>query len=318
METTQKPNEISENDTGKSKPTLSVSSRASAPEPRDPSTPRRMHSSSVEMTQQVTNKVSKNNKPNENQQLSEILVQLGLNDKEALIYSLLLKAGPTGIKPILSDTGLKRGNAYYHLDSLIAKGMVKKLDEKGKPVRFMAKHPENLELLLAKQKNRLFEAEDILKRQLPELRSLYQLIALKPGVKFYEGSEGAKKIVEDTLTSRTEVYSYTDLEIVDKFFSQYNQSYVGQRKEKGITKKMIVADSIYNRQHAKSLINPNTDIKLISGATSFAAIMYIYDNKISYINLDPKHLISTIIEHQSFYKMHKSLFELHWQNALKI
>lgn len=253
-----------------------------------------------------------------NKQFSDILAKVGLNPTEALIYRLLLSSGPVGIKPLLSDTGLKRGNAYYHLESLIAKGMVEKIDEPKKTIRFLAKHPENLELLLAKEKNRLLEAESVLNNQLPELRSLYQLIALKPGVKFYEGLEGALKVADDSLTSTTEILSYIDNEVVNKQYPEFNKKYVSQRTNKKIQKRMLTIDSSFIRQHAKSFDKNNTQIRVIPSSNAFSSIMYIYSNKVSYISQSRGQLVSMIVEHPAIYQMHKTLFEALWQTAKTI
>src|SRR5271155_5624801 len=123
----------------------------------------------------------------------EIFEKLGLNKNEAQIYELLLNSGPLGVKPILFRTKLKRGNAYYHLDSLKAKGLVETQTERGKTI-FIAKHPEQLELLLAQQKAALAAAEEDLHKTLPGLRSMFQLATTKPGVKFFEGKEGIIQI----------------------------------------------------------------------------------------------------------------------------
>src|SRR5436190_23109195 len=94
----------------------------------------------------------------------ENLQKLGLTKNEAQIYELLLNTGPQNMKPILYHTKLKRGNAYYHLDNLIAKGLVEKQDLPGQTTKFTAKHPEQLELILAKQKAAVFSAEEDLRK----------------------------------------------------------------------------------------------------------------------------------------------------------
>lgn len=245
----------------------------------------------------------------------ETLINLGLNDKEAQIYELLLKSGPTGIKPLLSDTGLKRGNAYYHLDSLVEKGLVEKLDEPGKTIRFLARHPENLELLIAKQKADLGNAQDRLQKTLPKLRSLFQLISSKPGVKFYEGLQGALETVKDSLTSSTEILSYIDSEAVNKNFPDLNKQFISQRRQKAIKKRIIAPDSAFIRQHAKSFDAKTTSIRTVTASQPFSTIMYIYDNKVAYISMRQNQIVSMIIEHPAIYQMHKTLFEQTWLNA---
>lgn len=244
-----------------------------------------------------------------------VLEGLGLNQKEAQIYELLLKSGPQGIKPLLSDSGLKRGNAYYHLDSLIAKGLVEKIDLPKQTTKFAARHPENLELILAKQKAALSNAHEQLNKTLPDLRGMFQLINVKPGVKFYEGLEGALAVVKDSLTSRTEILSYIDSESLNKQFPDLNTKFILERKQKNIPKKILAPDSQFIRQHVKQLDNKTTQVRVIASAVPFSTIMYIYDNKVSYISKQQNEIVGMIIENIPIYKMHKALYDIMWQTA---
>ncbi len=244
-----------------------------------------------------------------------ILEKLGLNKNEAQIYELLIQTGPQGMKPILFHTKLKRGNAYYHLDNLAAKGLVEKQDLPGQTTKFVAKNPEQLELLITKQKTAVFSAEEELTKNLPQLRSLYQLAAIKPTVKYFEGLVGAKQIVEDSLTSTTEIYSYIDSEELNKQFPDLNKNFTEARAKKGIKKKIIMVDSPFVRQHAKTFDPANTQIRVIPAPANFSTIMYIYDNTVSYISMEKGQIVSMVIEHPAIYRMHKTLFLTLWQTA---
>ena len=247
----------------------------------------------------------------------EILEKLGLNKNEAQIYELLLENGPKGMKSILFSTQLKRGNAYYHLDSLKTKGLIETQEEHGR-TKFIAKSPEQLELLLAKQKAAISAAQEEFGKTLPALRSLFQLAAIKPDVKFYEGLEGIIQVANDSLTSSTDIYSYIDNEAVNKYYPELNKEYVQQRTKAEINKKMITIDSPYIRERVKSFNKNTTQVRVIPAAAGFATVMQIYDNKVSYISMPDKKIIGLIIEHPAIYQMHKTLFEALWQTAKAI
>jgi sugar-specific transcriptional regulator TrmB len=248
---------------------------------------------------------------------TEIFEKVGLNKNEAQIYELLLNAGPLPMKPILFHTKLKRGNAYYHLENMAAKGLVEKIDLPKTTTKFAAKHPQNLELLLAKQKSALFSAEEELNKQLPDLRSLFQLVSIKPAVRFYEGLEGAIQVTNDSLNSKTEILTYIDNEAVNKFYPDINKQYVEQRLKKNIKKRMITIDSPYIRSRTGEYKKTAAEVRLIPAPAAFSSVMQIYDNKISYVSVDQnqKQLIGTIIEHPAIYRMHKELFEALWVKA---
>jgi len=244
-----------------------------------------------------------------------ILEKLGLNKNEAQIYELLLNSGPQSMKPILFQTKLKRGNTYYHLDNLAAKGLVEKQDLPGQTTKFVAKNPEQLGLLLVKQKAALFSAEEELTKNLPQLRSIYQLAAVKPTIKYFEGLDGAKQVVEDSLTSATEIYSYIDSAELNKQFPDLNKSFTEARAKKGIKKKIIMVDSPYVRQHAKTFDPATTQIRVIPAPANFSTIMYIYGNTVSYISMEKGQIVSMIIEHPAIYRMHRTLFQALWETA---
>ena len=247
----------------------------------------------------------------------DIFEKLGLNKNEAQIYELLLETGPQSMKPILFHTKLKRGNAYYHLDNLKAKGLVETQEQRGRTT-FEAKHPQNLELLLAKQKAALTAAEEELNKSLPALQSMFQLSAIKPEIRFYEGLEGALKVLDDSLTAQTPIYSYIDNEAVNKLYPDINKEYVAKRNRLAVKKKMITIDSPFIHEHAKEFNKSTTEIRVIKSPTAFATVMQIYDNKISYLTLLNNKIVSIVIDHPQIAKMHKTLFEAQWETAMPL
>ena len=150
---------------------------------------------------------------------------------------------------------------------------------------------------------------------MPDLKSKYNLILRKPGIKYYEGKEGIKKVLDDSLTSKTEIYTYADLEAIEKYIPKINKKYAKKRKELNIKKRGIVLDTLFTRNFLKNYHKQITDTKLIKqeDAPPFKTIMQIYDNKISYLTLSSESKIGVIIEDPNIYKMHKYLFEYLWK-----
>lgn len=241
------------------------------------------------------------------QKPQEILEKLGLNKNEAQIYEFLLGSGPSRLKPILFHTKLKKGNAYYHLDSLKAKGLIETQEERGRTV-FTAKHPEQLGLLLAKQKAALAAAEEELDKTLPNLRSLFQLATTKPGVKFYEGKEGITRIYEDLLAQGANIDSIEDKGEMGAFIPEYVKEFIAKRIKKNITNRVIApSNNPVNINSAQEL----RETRFIPTAQfPFRMDIKIAGNEVSLISFQKDNPVGILIENKEITDNFKMLFEL--------
>lgn len=245
---------------------------------------------------------------------STLLKEIGLSTKEAKIYQIMLKLGVSPANKLILESEMPRGTVYEVLDQLTNKGLVEQFVDK-KKTHFRVRHPFTLKSYLADEIGKIKQAETKLESVLPDFLSVYNLTQNRPGVAFYEGVEGIKKVAMDSLTSQTEIYSYIDNEVVNKYIKDINIEYIKKRKKLGIKKKMLTLNNAYIREHAKSFDKAITEIRIINAKYPFATVMQIYDNKISYMTLTEEKMIGVIIYDPSIYQMHKSLFEFSWDMA---
>lgn len=123
--------------------------------------------------------------------ITKDLEQFGLAEKEAKIYLAVLELGEANIQQIAQKSGVKRTTAYDVINSLKEKRLLTEM-AKGKKALFSAEDPRKLE-------GQLDEKKETLKKILPELLSITNLLDKKPTIKFYEGDEGIKEVYKDTL-----------------------------------------------------------------------------------------------------------------------
>ncbi len=247
-----------------------------------------------------------------------ILIEGGLSEDQALVYQSLLERGPQKAKALSSWSGIKRGLTYKILEQLENMGLVNKKGGTGAVTTFSASHPSLLLNKLEKDKKNLELATETVKYGLGNFISQFNLQEGKPNVQFFEGKEGIKKVVFDTLYSKTEILSFADNESVNKLYPELNKEYVPLRKKAQIKKRLISIDSEYIRNLAKNDDREFTERRLVTENFNFATVMQIYDGKISYINIVENKSIGVIIEDASIYEMHKVLFEVIWKNAKTI
>src|SRR4051812_11252942 len=96
--------------------------------------------------------------------IPNVLEQIGLTSKQALVYLALLELGSASVQSIAQKAGLKRPTTYLILDELQQKGVVSLVPQKKS--LFTAESPERL-------LSDIHRKEEVFKRFLPELLALH-------------------------------------------------------------------------------------------------------------------------------------------------
>ncbi len=85
----------------------------------------------------------------------KILIEAGLSEEQAAIYSALLDKGPLKAGAISSWTGIKRGLIYKVLDQLENMGLVSKKGGDGTVAVFAPEHPSRLSEIMERKRSLL-------------------------------------------------------------------------------------------------------------------------------------------------------------------
>jgi len=244
------------------------------------------------------------------------LIHAGLTEKEALLYAKMLETGPLTVGKLLKQVPYKRGDLYNILYSLRDKSLIAE-EVKDGLLTFTLTEPSKLEDLLRTREEQVQMSRKNISSLMPELQSLYNLSLKRPGVRFFEGKEGAWKVLEDSLTSKTEIYSITDIDSIIKYIGDLNEKYAKKRARLHLKKRGLVLDTPFARNYLKEYYRDVTEIKLINPNTDhlFESIMQIYDTKVSYITLTEKNMIGVIIEDPIINRMHRILFDTLWNTT---
>lgn len=245
----------------------------------------------------------------------KILIEAGLSEEQAAIYSSLLDKGPLKAGSISSWTGLKRGLIYKVLEQLEGMGLVSRKGGDGTVAVFSPGSPSLLAEMMDRKEKAFAQSKEAVMFSLGTLSSKFNLLSGKPNVQFYEGLDGIKKVLFDTLTipKEEEIYSYTDLEAILKYIPELNDEYSKKRESLKIKKKGLLLDTEKSREVIKHYHTEVTETKFIKTSIGeFETIIQIYSNKISYITLKKDSMIGVIIEDASIYKIHKAIFENLW------
>lgn len=243
----------------------------------------------------------------------EPLKNIGLSNEQIAIYQVLLEYGKLPASTIASKSNISRVITYKILDQLVSLGIVTKIEQEKAVAVFSPADPENLKKLVDMKKQELVNLETNCDAAISLLKPQFNILRDKPGVRFYEGPEGIKKVLEDSLFAEEIIYSYADIDAIDSRIPEINKEYVAKRSKRNIHKKAILPDTPHARELLKNYHSDITETKLVKlSLESFPTVMQIYDGKVSYITFSDKDMIGTIIEDKNIYQMHKALFEYLW------
>ena len=246
----------------------------------------------------------------------KIFSQIGLTEQEATIYEIMLELGEARAKEIYQKSPFKRGLVYKLLDNLIEKHLIVRVDKPGKVSIFRIEHPDKINDLVEAQERKVRHYKKSIHSLMPELISSYNLAFNKPGIKFFEGENGVIKALNDTLKSRTEIYTYSDIYHTNEIGKKINNDYVNKRIKAQINKKVLAP--ISNKDLFPLENQAFTEVRFLDdNINPFITAMQIYDNKISYQTFDHNNMIAVIIEDKNIYSLHKGFFEFVWNNLAK-
>src|SRR3989338_2707341 len=251
-----------------------------------------------------------------NNELKNLLIDVGLKPKEADVYLAILALGQGTASKIARKAHVARTTVYEILSLLFDKGLVT-LTGKEPKQEYMAESPENLRVYIESELGKIqTDLEDAKNILIPQLKSIHN-VGSRPKVMFYEGEEGLKKVYEDTLTSHEEIRAYATYDDMQKALPGYFPEYFYRRAGKGIPIKAIfpftkagVELSGFNEAQKRETAMVPAD------KYYFSPEINIYDNKVMIASWKEK--LGIIIESNEIADAMKKVFELSWAEAKRL
>jgi len=219
----------------------------------------------------------------------KILEKLGLSQKEASIFTTLLKLGASEVREISQISGIKRPTVYFCLERLIKLGVIEVSVKKGKKA-YSAVDPEELLKLVRAQKAEIEAKENSLMKALPRLQALAAASpATMPHVRIYEGVMSLWKLGSELLHDRHDllfVYSgntvlaHTTLaQILKKFTKKRRQ--IGGSKLYAITDRNLISEKRF--QEGDTLFR---EYRFLSKPITFNSIFCLCGDKIVLVSFE--------------------------------
>lgn len=238
---------------------------------------------------------------------------LGLTEVEGKVYMALLELGGSYVSSVARVAKLPRVNCYHTLEKLTKKGLVNYVTRQR--IRYYSPEPPQ------KIVNLLEGRVQYARKMMPEFLSITNTLALKPKIKYYEGMEGVKNILEDTLTAKKELLGYSNLQAVGTLFGDFLKTYAEQKMKNTLKTRLICPSSEEAFFYVKKNYPPNFPPDLIEilfvnpKEFWFENEIVIYNDKVAVISLNKDELNGMIFESSVYARSQRAIFNLAWLGA---
>lgn len=252
--------------------------------------------------------------------IEKLLESAGLSEKEVSMYVTLLRNGMQPISVLSKKAGLNRGTGYVILHSLLEKGLIVKTVKKG--VQYFAPlDPQQLVKYVDHREKALKQSRAQLQASMGLFSALMNPLTAKPKIEFFDGQEGARFVLDHTLTAKEKIFrSFLSIADISAFVgSEYFHDYTNRRIKAGYTlnalrtrekdREAISADA--NAERYMTSKRDKREIRHVPDDLAFPISMYMFDDMLAVIS-SKNEGFSLLIQSQELAGMQKKIFDLLW------
>lgn len=255
---------------------------------------------------------------------NEALKKLGLTDKEAQAYLLLLELGVQPASVIAKKLAIPRSTAQFLLEKLAEKQFANKT-LKNNVIFYEGEPPNNLKLIMERKKNLFLEdvknQEQVIDELLPQLMQVKCAVAVKPAIVCYEGLENVAKSYIDFISDLPEnsvLYNHVfPADFQHEKLRNVIHDFMHLRTQKKIfckTITMLTEDSIKLKLTDKFFMR-ETLLGYEKTDTKFFAEKLICNDRLFILSYSARHMHSYILYNADIANMEMVEFKIAWERA---
>ena len=251
--------------------------------------------------------------------IQDIIKNIGIPETACQVYLYLLENGLSSARQIAENINIPRTSVYGNLEILKNNNLIIEQDQDSKKL-FRVDDVGNISRLLKDQINNLQKQEKELKEIMPDMQR--QSDYSEPKIKFYNGAEGIKHVLNDSLWyDNIEILCVWPIQEMIKvlgadYLAEYNKKRIRQKigmkviwpKDKTVPLKQFPFLGIGSKFYKEIKIAPK-------GTWDMG--YWIYADKVAFIS-SRKESFSFVVHSRDFVKVIKSQFELIWPLCKKI
>jgi len=235
------------------------------------------------------------------------LATIGITGNLYKLYAAAIELGEAPIAEVAARAGLIRTTAYDALSRLEQEGLVK-LEMRRQRRYVIAQDPT---VLLERLEGR----RQMLHELMPQLRSMYNRAQGKPHIRFYEGVEGIRTALQDTLTVSGQPKFLRGIlsmeELLQTPGKEEMDQYICDRVERDIWLQVIRSQQKDVEAVWPSSADELRELRYCPQHMVLSMTTFIYDNRVCLIS-SRRENYGLIIESEEFAAMQRVLFDAIW------
>lgn len=248
----------------------------------------------------------------DNKELLGVIRRCGLDESEAKVYLALITLGDGTIHQAAKEAGLNRTSSYAVIERLKTKGLVSNIKKAGKTHLSPAKP----QIFLQTQKDNCANLE----KRIDDLNYLFAIARKSPGVRFYEGREGLKTVLEMIIGEAKEISIYGDGDAFKHSIPGWSEYYSEKRAAHNIKSRLLLKGTSDAIETAKKLRrNPSaknklSKIRVLPEGYNIVGGFDVYNEKVIFYSFGGNNT-AVVVESPIISAMLLSIFNMLWNMA---
>ncbi|NYT67130.1 TrmB family transcriptional regulator [Pusillimonas noertemannii] len=240
--------------------------------------------------------------------IAKKLATIGITGSLYKLYTAAIELGEAPIADVAARAGLVRTTAYDALSRLEQEGLVVLHHRHGK--RYVEAQDPTVLL------ERLEGRRQMLDQLMPQLRSMYNRAKGKPQIRFYEGIEGIRTALRDTLTTTGEPKVMHGILSMEELMQTPGKEemdlYIEDRIKHGIWLNVIRSEQKDVEPIWPSSPDLMRSLRYCPPHMVLSMTTFIYDQRVCLIS-SKKENYGLIIDSVEFATMQRTLFNAIWE-----
>ncbi|MBU6431031.1 hypothetical protein KGQ29_01500 [Patescibacteria group bacterium] len=248
----------------------------------------------------------------DNKELLEVIRRCGLDESEAKVYLALLTLGNGTVHQVAKESGLNRTSSYAVIERLKRKGFISNIKKVGK----IYLSPINPQRFLQIQKENYANLE----RHIDDLNYLFTIAQKSPGVRFYEGKEGLKTVLEMIIEEAEEISIYGDGDAFKHSIPGWSEYYSGKRAARNIKSRLLLRgtsdaiETVRKLRRNPSVKNKLSKIRVLPEGYNIVGGFDVYNEKVIFYSFSGNNT-AVVVESAIISAMMLSIFNMLWDMA---
>lgn len=250
-----------------------------------------------------------------------ILLHIGLTEVQAEFYLFLLKTGGSTVSHVAKSLNINRTNSYTIIERLKALDLIFEENKvTGKVIH--AKSFEPIISAIEEKERAMSDLKQTVAALAPIFNSFTALDTTSgPKIRTYESKKEFGYLIDDILRNTRgdkEILLYTNQATERGFFSKkLHDDFIKQRVENKIRIKVLAVDNAEGQEIVGKDELLLRETRLLPPAFNFNAEIYIYDNRVTMIDVKEE-VIGVIIESTELFSIHEQSFLMLWNSCVEL